>query len=68
MEGPAWPQGDHMIFAMSGVPAVAITTEKFAELEHDIAHTEKDTPALVDPVKLVSTAQALRQLLEDIGK
>jgi aminopeptidase YwaD len=61
VEGSAWPQGDHMIFAMSGIPAVAITTEKFAELEHDIAHTEKDVPGLVDPAKLVATAQALRE-------
>ena len=63
VEGPAWPQGDHMIFAMNGVPAVAITTEKFSELEHDIAHTEKDIPELVDPIKLVATAQALYDLV-----
>jgi aminopeptidase YwaD len=63
VEGPPWPQGDHMIFAMSGVPAVAITTEKFTELEHDIAHTEKDVPRLVDPAKLVATTQALRELV-----
>jgi aminopeptidase YwaD len=63
VEGTAWPQGDHMIFAMSGVPAVAITTEKFAELEHDIAHTEKDVPELVDPAKLAKTAQALHDLV-----
>ncbi len=65
VEGPAWPQGDHMIFAMNGVPAVAITTEKFAELEHDIAHTEKDSPDLVDPKKLVTTARALEQLIRN---
>jgi aminopeptidase YwaD len=63
VEGPPWPQGDHMIFAMSGVPAVAITTERFADLEHDIAHTEKDVPGLVDPAKLVAIAQALRELV-----
>jgi aminopeptidase YwaD len=64
VEGPAWPQGDHMIFAMSGVPAMAITTEKFAELEHDIAHTGKDVPELVDPAKLVATARALYDLID----
>jgi aminopeptidase YwaD len=64
VEGLPWPQGDHMIFAMSGIPAVAITTEKFAELERDIAHTEKDVPELVDPIKLVTTARALRDLVE----
>ena len=68
VEGPAWPQGDHMIFAMSGVPAVAITTEKFSELEHDIAHTEKDMPDLVDPAKLVATAQALHDLVVNLDR
>jgi aminopeptidase YwaD len=59
VEGHTWPQSDHMIFAMNGCPAVAITTERFAELERDIAHTERDVPSLVDPAKLVATAQAL---------
>ncbi len=68
VEGPAWPQGDHMIFAMNGVPAVAITTEQFAELERDVAHTEKDTPDLVDPAKLVTTAHALSGLVRELGK
>jgi len=68
VEGSPWPQGDHMIFAMSGVPAVAITTEKFTDLEHDIAHTEKDVPGLVDPVKLVATAKALHELVTKMEK
>jgi aminopeptidase YwaD len=68
VEGPAWPQGDHMIFAMSGVPALAITTEKFTELEHDIAHTRKDVPELVDPAKLVVTAHALRDLVTSLDR
>jgi len=68
VEGPAWPQGDHMIFAMSGISAVAITTEKFNELEHDIAHTEKDIPELVDPAKLVVTAHALRDLVIEMDQ
>jgi aminopeptidase YwaD len=68
VEGPAWPQGDHMIFAMNGVPAVAITTEQFSELEHDIAHTGKDVPELVDPAKLAATAQALRDLVTKLER
>ena len=68
VEGPSWPQGDHMIFAMSGIPAVAVTTEKFAELEHDIAHTGKDVPGLVDPAKLVVTARALQDLIHTINE
>jgi len=64
VEGPAWPQGDHMIFAMSGVPAIAITTLNFTELEREIAHTEKDVPELVDPARLVETALAIHSLVE----
>jgi aminopeptidase YwaD len=66
VEGPAWPQGDHMIFAMSGIPAVAITTQEFAALEGQIAHTEKDVPELVDPVKLVAASQALHDLVKQM--
>jgi aminopeptidase YwaD len=67
VEGPAWPQGDHMIFAMGGVPAVAITTQEFGALEAEIAHTEKDMPELVDPAKLVVTAHALERLVNQFG-
>jgi aminopeptidase YwaD len=66
IEGPAWPQGDHMIFAISGVPAMAITTAEFAVLEADIAHTPKDRPELVDPQKLVLTALALEGLIPQL--
>jgi aminopeptidase YwaD len=63
MEGPAWYQSDHSIFIQAGIPAVAITSEEFLELWSAIAHTPDDVPDLVDPGKLVESAQALRGLV-----
>lgn len=66
-EGPPWFQGDHMIFAMSGVPALALTSENFMQILTEIAHTPKDSPDLVDCEKLVAIAMALRNLLADFS-
>ena len=62
-EGEPWYQGDHMIFAMNGVPALAITSEGFIEIETEFAHTPKDHPDLVDCEQLVDVATALYELL-----
>ncbi len=61
-EGEQWYQGDHMIFVQSQVPALAITTEQFMEMETQIAHTPQDTPELVDTSHLANLALALRDL------
>jgi aminopeptidase YwaD len=62
-EGEPWYQGDHMIFVQSGVPALAITSERFMEIESTVAHTTRDRPHLVDPRKLVDLALALSDLI-----
>jgi aminopeptidase YwaD len=62
-EGEPWYQGDHMVFVQSGVPALAITSELFMEIESTVAHTTRDRPHLVDPGKLVDLALALRDLI-----
>lgn len=62
-EGPPWYQGDHMVFAMNGVPALAITSEGFMEIETRFAHTPKDRPELVDCGLLVEVATALHELI-----
>lgn len=62
-EGEQWYQGDHMIMVMNGVPAVALTTEHFMELETKYAHTEKDVPALVDVDKLIEASILVRDLV-----
>lgn len=63
IEGPLWYQGDHMVFTSRGIPAAAITSEEFAEIWRYIAHTENDTPDLVDPLKLAEIALALKDLI-----
>ncbi len=61
--GEPWSQGDHMIFAMSGRPAVAITTGDLVRVSRDITHTGKDTIETVDPVILADLAIALKGLI-----
>ncbi len=61
--GEAWYQSDHMVFAMNQVPAMALTTSAFMEMETEIAHTEADTPDKVDAQLLVETALFLRDML-----
>jgi aminopeptidase YwaD len=68
IEGQPWYQGDHMVFAMNGVPALAITSEGFMEVETKIAHTPADRPELVDCEQLVEIAHVLQELLISTGK
>lgn len=62
-EGPQWYAGDHMIFVMSGRPAIAITSDMALELSAEVIHTTRDTPDLVDCRKLVDVARALKSLV-----
>jgi aminopeptidase YwaD len=63
VEGEPWYQGDHGLFLINQVPALALTSERVAELMAEITHTPKDTPEKVDPARLVQVALALRDLL-----
>jgi aminopeptidase YwaD len=67
-EGEPWYQGDHMIFVLNEVPALAFTSEKAMENLATITHTPQDLPELVDYSKLVGIAQALSQLLIDLDQ
>ncbi len=66
-EGEPWYQGDHMALVMNGVPAIAITSEKFMEIEQNYAHTAADVTSLVDLEKLVETARAVNMIIQSIG-
>lgn len=68
IEGEPWYQGDHMIFVLNQVPALAFTSEKAMENLATITHTPQDLPELVDYSKLVEVARALQQLLIDIDQ
>ncbi len=64
IDGEPWFNGDHMIFVQKGIPALAFTSEMLPELMATITHTEKDTPDIVEPAKLVTLAEALSGVLE----
>jgi len=63
VEGEPWYQGDHGLFLMNEVPALAITSQRLAELMAGIIHTPKDKPETVDATKLATVALALQDLL-----
>ena len=67
-EGPQWYQSDHGIFIANGIPAMAITEESFAELLAEITHTEKDTPEIVDPLKLIENAETLAAIIHMLNQ
>ena len=62
-EGRPWFQGDHMVFTMNGVPALALTSENFVEILTELAHTPKDSLDKVNSQKLVETSAALHNLI-----
>ena len=43
-----WPMGDHMIFAMNGIPTVAITASKIFELLETVIHSPDDDIKNID--------------------
>lgn len=67
VEGPAWPQSDHMIFAMRKVPALAVTSQDVSTITTEIAHTGKDLPELVDPAAVVEIARFIHELVAALG-
>ena len=63
VEGPAWYQSDHAIFAMQGRPALAFTTEHVDEMLESLFHAPTDTPDKVDEALVVGIATALEGLV-----
>lgn len=57
--GEPWVQGDHSLFVMQGVPALAFTSDQMTRLWSEIAHTERDRLELIDPARLDELARAL---------
>jgi aminopeptidase YwaD len=64
--GEQWVQGDHMLFAQAGIPALAFTSEKSRELMATITHTAADTPDIIDCGKLVQAAAALNLFIRGL--
>jgi aminopeptidase YwaD len=61
--GEPWYESDHAIFAMRGIPAVAVTSEHVHDLLRDVAHTPRDTLDVVDVAVLADLAEALPALV-----
>jgi aminopeptidase YwaD len=61
--GPPWPQSDHMVFAMAGVPAIALTSSAMQRLLVDVVHSPHDTPDLADPALLEGAARGIAELI-----
>ncbi len=58
-----WPQSDHSIFAMRGVPCVAVTSGGiFGQLD-SVIHTPADTPDRLDPLRMATAVDFLAELL-----
>jgi aminopeptidase YwaD len=65
VEGGVWYSGDHMVFALNNVPALALTSAQAMKGLAKVSHTPKDKPELVETAKLVKVAYALRHLVID---
>ena len=66
--GPAWPQSDHMVFAMSGCPAIALTSWDLTTVMEQVAHSPTDTPDLADLDVLESAARGIDDLVRSLAK
>jgi aminopeptidase YwaD len=60
-----WWESDHAIFAMRGIPAVAITSEGVHDLFTTVAHTGRDTLKVVDIDILVGIVEQLGVLISE---
>lgn len=66
--GAQWWASDHAIFAMRGVPALAITSPDFEHLSREITHTPGDSPDLVDEVVLADTALFIADVVRAVAR
>jgi aminopeptidase YwaD len=67
VQGPEWPMSDHMIFAMRGTPAIAVTSTGLAEIAATVAHTKDDVPDLVETALIDDAARYIAAIIEMIG-
>lgn len=66
-QGAQWFQGDHGLFLMNGVPALAVTSQAFARLTAELAHTPHDTLDNVDVAAVADVARFLGDLATGLG-
>ena len=58
-----WPMGDHMIFAMSGIPSIAITSGGIFDLMETVIHTPDDVLKNIDIDILLQLVEVLGRML-----
>ena len=66
-ETEPWPEGDHSIFAMQGVPCIAMTSGGIHALIADVLHTPNDTLELIEPEQIEAAVEFLESVLLKIG-
>lgn len=66
-ETEPWPEGDHSIFAMQGVPCIALTSGGIHALIADVLHTPNDTLELIEPAQIEAAVEFLESVLLQIG-
>lgn len=62
-----WFESDHAIFAIQGIPSLALTCEGAHDLLTSVAHTAADTLDGVDPHVLADVATFVREWLDVVG-
>jgi aminopeptidase YwaD len=58
-----WPQGDHSLFSMQGIPGIALTTDAGWDEIDRIIHTPADTPDIVDEKMVEETVLAVEAII-----
>jgi aminopeptidase YwaD len=63
VEVEPWPQGDHMIFALRGIPAIALSSADAFDLWGQVTHTAADTLDQVDPARVAEAVRFVHRVL-----
>ena len=58
-----WFDSDHGLFAMQGIPAIAVTSAGVLDLMTTVAHTPRDTLDMVDTATVADVAMAMGGLV-----
>lgn len=66
-ETEPWPESDHSIFAMQGVPCLALTSGGIHDLVDGVIHTPNDTLALVEPEQIGLVVEFLEAVIQQTG-
>jgi len=59
-----WPQGDHMMFAMAGIPTIAITSKGIFDILETVIHIPADNMNQIDLSILEDSVNFLNSLLK----